>query len=153
MGREISLIFILKILYFFLIDKFCTANNIEEVLNEEQDWRGGVNGLWPGDGITKRWNWKSITLLACSIADLILIIPSFLFLFFFFFFFPLNKDFSNLIIEMKNWMGFALSFCSLIFILVMKLKNLPLSNFLVNCRQAQSQETKQLRENEIVVPN
>ena len=85
-------------------------------------------------------------MLAWSAADLILIIPSFPF-------FPLNKDFSNLIIEMKNWMGFALSFCSLIFILVMKLKNLPLSNFLVNCRQAQSQETKQLRENEIVVPN
>ena len=50
-------------------------------------------------------------------------------------------------------MGFSLSFYSLIFILVMKLENLPLSNFLVTCRQAQSEETKQLRENEIVVPN
>ena len=54
---------------------------------------------------------------------------------------------------MKNWMGFSLSFYSLIFILVMKLENLPLSNFLVTCRQAKSEETKQLRENEIVVPN
>ena len=146
MGREISLIFILEIFIFIFIDKFRSANTIKEVFNEEQDWRGGVNGLWPRDGITRRWNWKSITLLACSTTDLILIIRLYLF-------FPLNKNFSNLIIEMKNWMAFALSFCSLIFILVIKLNNLPLSNSWVNCWWAQSQETKQLREYENFVPN
>ena len=141
MGREISLIFILKkniyiYIYIYFIDKFLSVNTIEEVFNEDQDWRGGVNGLWPRDGITSRWNWKSITLLACSTADLILIIPLYLF-------FPLNKDFSNLINEMKNWMGFALSFCPLIFILVIKLKNLALSNSWVKSTKPRNKTVKE----------
>ena len=138
MGREISLIFILEIFIFIFIDKFHFANTIKEVFNE-QDWRGGVNGLWPRDGITRRWNWKSITLLACGTGVQLIWFFSFLHMFFFFL---LKKDFSNLIIEMKNWMGFALSFCSLILFLVIKLKNLALSNFWVKSTKPRNKTIK-----------
>ena len=78
-----------------------------EVFNEQPDRRGGVNGLWPGDGITNRWNWKSgdgirnrwnwkSNYFACLEVSWFDSYHSF---------FSLNKDFNNLIIENEKLDG------------------------------------------------